>query len=746
MKPKVKLDADTIKQSLIEHVEKVLFGLVVLFFLFFVYRAIARERPIGFTPEELKAEADAAEAKVLSSVTNAPGHRKFSNEAKKLRDPIDEKDYLTKNYWDPSPFPNPKPRLQPKLYALLEPRATAGMGAFSVMDTGRGPETGGMGMKGERWVVITGAIDWDNQVKSYEDAFKDTLPIAQRFDWPMYTYYRVERAEVNPQDPNPPKDEDFKPVNVRKMAELVYEMGGMYGGGGPGGGSESQFVDPYYTQVPVAPNVRVPFVFPLPSLVTGTWGPEVGHPRIPAPDLSLRDSGPLGPRGRLGPRGAGTLDGGPGSAAPGKTQPDDGTGKAGEPAGSPKRPARPAAIEEPDEPEPLLGVGPTGAGGDMGRPSGGMGPRPGMVPFSGPTGPAGRGMGPGFTGPGGRPMTGSSDAGSGFAARPYGGGDYGGDMTAVQSPKYLLFRFFDYTVQPGRYYQYRVQLWLANPNYGLPPQYLENEGLAQQDHLRTPFSAPTATVPVPLDSRVLLAPAKPKDAAAGMVGILAVHLNMVDGMEAFHEVTAGRGQLLNYLKQKFEQGTGPGGDMGGPMVLGRGRPPFRPGADLLGAPILVDYTTEAVLLDFSGGNVLPGRDRDLLEPQSVLMADQAGNLIVREEMDDQPDYYRFVPSKQSVYGPGPLGQSSDMGGSSDGGGPKKKPKGGKGATPLGPYSAPSGSTGPNPGKGKGGPAAGLNPSGVPMGTPKGASKGGGAYGPGGPALDDGNRPRRSRGG
>ena len=50
MKVKVKLDADTIKQSLVEHVEKVLFGLVVLFFLFFVYRAIARERPIGFTP------------------------------------------------------------------------------------------------------------------------------------------------------------------------------------------------------------------------------------------------------------------------------------------------------------------------------------------------------------------------------------------------------------------------------------------------------------------------------------------------------------------------------------------------------------------------------------------------------------------------------------------------------------------------------------------------------------------------
>ncbi len=745
MKPKVKLDADTIKQSLVEHVEKVLFGLVVLFFLFFVYRAIARERPIGFTPEVLKAEADEAEAKVRSSVTKAPDPRPYGKDAKKIRDPIDEKVYLTKNRWDGPIFPNPKPRLQPKLYALLEPRASAGMGAFSVMDTGRGPETGGMGMKGERWVVITGAFDWENQAKAYEDAFKDTLPLDRRFDWPMYTYYRVERAEVDPQDPNSPKDEDFKAVSVKKMTERAYELGGMYGEGGRGGGGDSQYVDPIYTQVPVAPSVRVPFVFPLPSLVTGSWGPEVGHPRIPAPDLSVGDSGPFGPRGRVGPRGADTVkgsDAGPASAGPGKTAADDGTGKAGEPAASPKRPARPAAIEEPDEPEPLLGAGPTGAGGDMGRPYGGVGPRPGMVPFSGPTGPSGYGKGPGRAGPG-RPMTGSSDDGSGSAARPY-GGDYGGDMTAVQSPKYLLFRFFDFTVQPGRYYQYRVTLLLANPSYGLAPQFLEHEGLALQEHLPTPPSAPTATVSVPLDSRVLLAPAKPKDAAAGVVGILAVHLNMEDGMEAFHEVTAGRGQLLNYLKQKFEQGTGLGGDFGGPMVPRPGRQPFRPGAGPLGAPILVDYKTDVVLLDFSGGNVLPGKDRELFEPQSVLLADQAGNLIVREELDDQPEHDRVAPPKQAFYGPGPLGPSPDAGGSSDAVRAGKGKGKGKAATPLGPYSAPGGPTGAGPGKGKGG-AAGLNPSGVPMGTPKGATKGGSAYGPG-PALDDGNRPRRSRGG
>ncbi len=37
-----------------------------------------------------------------------------------------------------------------------------------------------------------------------------------------------------------------------------------------------------------------------------------------------------------------------------------------------------------------------------------------------------------------------------------------------------LFRFVDFSVEPGKTYQYRIQLWLLNPNFGLKPECLEN--------------------------------------------------------------------------------------------------------------------------------------------------------------------------------------------------------------------------------------------------------------------------------
>jgi hypothetical protein len=40
--------------------------------------------------------------------------------------------------------------------------------------------------------------------------------------------------------------------------------------------------------------------------------------------------------------------------------------------------------------------------------------------------------------------------------------------------EYVLFRFFDYTVQPEKRYVYRVKLGLRNPNYGILPKWLKD--------------------------------------------------------------------------------------------------------------------------------------------------------------------------------------------------------------------------------------------------------------------------------
>ncbi|HET6881167.1 MAG TPA: hypothetical protein VFI31_13485 [Pirellulales bacterium] len=46
--------------------------------------------------------------------------------------------------------------------------------------------------------------------------------------------------------------------------------------------------------------------------------------------------------------------------------------------------------------------------------------------------------------------------------------------------RYRLFRFFDFDVQPGKTYCYRVKLVALNPNYELPARYLAN-GPASKD-------------------------------------------------------------------------------------------------------------------------------------------------------------------------------------------------------------------------------------------------------------------------
>ncbi|MBC7336544.1 MAG: hypothetical protein H5U01_09770, partial [Clostridia bacterium] len=51
-------------------------------------------------------------------------------------------------------------------------------------------------------------------------------------------------------------------------------------------------------------------------------------------------------------------------------------------------------------------------------------------------------------------------------------------------------------------------MWLANPNYKLPPQVLEDESLAKDAWLLTEWSEPSNVVRVPPDTGVLAGPAK----------------------------------------------------------------------------------------------------------------------------------------------------------------------------------------------------------------------------------------------
>ena len=70
-----------------------------------------------------------------------------------------------------------------------------------------------------------------------------------------------------------------------------------------------------------------------------------------------------------------------------------------------------------------------------------------------------------------------------------------------------LFRFVDYTVEPGKRYRYRVKLLLHNPNVDLPDQYLKEPAVSHTPTLETDWSQPSPVVSVPRGYNVLVGPA-----------------------------------------------------------------------------------------------------------------------------------------------------------------------------------------------------------------------------------------------
>ena len=105
------------------------------------------------------------------------------------------------------------------------------------------------------------------------------------------------------------------------------------------------------------------------------------------------------------------------------------------------------------------------------------------------------------------------------AGQPSAPGQPGQNPAEQKPPPFLLLRYFDYTVEPGKHYVYRVRLVLANPNYippagaaadagaqgvsNLKPGYLKDPKLAEKQWLETDWSEPSPVISVPRDTRVL---------------------------------------------------------------------------------------------------------------------------------------------------------------------------------------------------------------------------------------------------
>lgn len=185
-----------------------------------------------------------------------------------------------------------------------------------------------------------------------------------------------------------------------------------------------------------------------------------------------------------------------------------------------------------------------------------------------------------------------------------------------RGPENLLFRFVDFNVAPGKYYRYRVRLYLKNPNYGEPPMNLEKPNPAALNYVATDWSKPSPAIGIAPITRLLAVAVKPattflKDTTA-KIGISTFDMTRgVEAVQTFDNLSLG--SIANFTSKV---------DVISPTT---------------GTPITLEdfvFTTNSQLIDLRGGDPIVPKDK-LTEPAELLFSDDRGNISVHTESDDR---------------------------------------------------------------------------------------------------------------
>jgi hypothetical protein len=213
------------------------------------------------------------------------------------------------------------------------------------------------------------------------------------------------------------------------------------------------------------------------------------------------------------------------------------------------------------------------------------------------------------------------------------------DPREQKKPPYKLFRFFDFSVEPGKQYVYRVCLALENPNWKRKPALLVKPELANDQFLKTKWSEPSSVISVPRDTSILLVSVKSAVRANSEPSgqILVTKWLQRKGAEVFKEFTVTRGQVANFPDIEVRVG-------GGRRTTGNvgGVPTF----SVSGGRVKVNFFSGATAVDFRGGERLPGRRGSTLNAAGeILLLDSDGTLMVRNELDDTPAYEQLTSSE-----------------------------------------------------------------------------------------------------
>lgn len=569
MKLKLNLDKKTIQDFLLQNVEKIVLGLIVVVMLLMLYSAWTGAGRFERTPEQLLQAVDNGKKEIERTPADSAELvvADYASQATQSRAEVAVKPYSHTVLWDKPLFDKRPLRDAPPLFAVQKLRGASGVGAFRTVAvaaarpaaarrTGRAgadaaapaATTRGDTLSGQRWIVVTGLVPIERQETAYTEAFKQSVFYDPQRDYPAYLGYWVERVEVSSagDEANPNWDKATKFMSKQAINGALETWSAT---------ASKEVVAGKYLDDTLA--------FPLGPLVNQTWGPDVAHePEIPVRKGAEREMG-------MGGMGMGE----------------------GELRGNRARTGQRAMM-----PGPMMDGGRGAARGDQMAED---------TPFA---------------------DTPTDDKQTRRAQA-----ELKEDADEDKTLSYKLFRFFDFTVEPGKQYMYRVCLGLANPNRGLKTSLLKKPELAEEKFLKTKWSEPSPVLAVARDTRILAVSVTPARSSIDSTStILVTKWLKTKGIEAFVEKSKiGRGQLCDFPKEEFRppaarRGRMGDGDMGGATSRSK---------------ITVDFITGATMVDLRGGERL---GRKGVSAGEVLVLDSNGNLFVRNELDDYPTYEQLT--------------------------------------------------------------------------------------------------------
>jgi hypothetical protein len=207
----------------------------------------------------------------------------------------------------------------------------------------------------------------------------------------------------------------------------------------------------------------------------------------------------------------------------------------------------------------------------------------------------------------------------------------------AQEVEYLLFRFFDFSVEEGKQYRYRVQLVLENPNAGVQPKYLKEPKASSELTKYSPVSDPSPVASVSSGNGYLFAgPVKAADKSIDepKANLIAVQLDPKMGTKAVYEIRNPNLKIDKNAKREMLPVTR------GQLIKFSAKVDVVNPLTRIPKEETVAFDVNRTLVDIRGGERFsPGnlKDPDTV-PGDVLLMDANGKLYAHSEAADEPDY------------------------------------------------------------------------------------------------------------